>query len=134
MLDLVIRGRKVVTPMGTGAFDVAIQGEQIVAVASAGTYDAGSTRRLIDAGERTPEAGQRRERQGAKDRRAQRAQDAGRALGQGEHREFGKGILDRGYRDPLARPADGGQKPHPAGKAGERAAPVEQPAEAFPGR
>ena len=29
MLDLVIRGRKVVTPMGTGAFDVAIQGEQV---------------------------------------------------------------------------------------------------------
>ena len=52
MLDLVIRGQKVVTPMGTGAFDVAIQGETIVAVASAGTYDAGSTRRLIDAGER----------------------------------------------------------------------------------
>lgn len=52
MLDLVIRGQKVVTPMGTGAFDVAIQGEAIVAVASAGTYDAGSTRRLIDAGGR----------------------------------------------------------------------------------
>jgi len=52
MLDLVIRGQRVVTPMGVGAFDVAVAGEKIVAVASAGTYDAGAAHRLIDAGER----------------------------------------------------------------------------------
>jgi dihydropyrimidinase len=48
-LDLVVRGDRVVTPQGVGAFDVAVQGGRIVAVASAGTFDAGSTRRLVDA-------------------------------------------------------------------------------------
>ena len=34
MVDLVVRGDTVVTPQGVGAFDVAIAGEQIVAVAA----------------------------------------------------------------------------------------------------
>ena len=36
MFDLVIRSDRVVTPAGVGAYDVAVQGEKIVAVASAG--------------------------------------------------------------------------------------------------
>jgi len=48
MMDLVIRSDRVVTPAGVGAFDVAIQGERIAAVAAAGTFAAESTRRLID--------------------------------------------------------------------------------------
>ena len=51
MLDLVVRGTKVVTPQGVGAFDVAIQGEKIAAVAAAGTFGKETTRRLIDAGD-----------------------------------------------------------------------------------
>ena len=45
MLDLVIRGDRVVTPHGVGAWDVAIQGERIVAVAAPGTLtdDVGRT-------------------------------------------------------------------------------------------
>ena len=48
MLDLVIRGGQVVTPMGVGEWDVAIQGEKIVAVAAPGALpdEAG---RVIDA-------------------------------------------------------------------------------------
>ena len=34
MLDLVIRGGQVVTPWGVGNWDVAVQGEKIVAVAA----------------------------------------------------------------------------------------------------
>ena len=49
MFDLVIRSDRVVTPAGVGAYDVAVQGEKIVAVASAGSLGADSTRRLIDA-------------------------------------------------------------------------------------
>src|SRR3954468_22926321 len=49
MLDLVIRSDRVVTPSGTGAFDVAIRGEHIVAVAAAGTFAPDSARRHIDA-------------------------------------------------------------------------------------
>jgi len=49
MLDLVIRGDRVVTPAGVGAFDVAIQGEKIVALAAAGTYASDGARRLVDA-------------------------------------------------------------------------------------
>ncbi len=52
MLDLVIRGNQVVTPQGVGAFDVAVEGEKIVAVAAAGTFGKETTRRLIDAGEK----------------------------------------------------------------------------------
>ena len=51
MLDLVVRGKQVVTPQGVGAFDVAVEGEKIVAVAAAGTYGKETTRRLIDAGD-----------------------------------------------------------------------------------
>ena len=48
MLDLVIRGDRVVTPQGVGAFDVAVQGEKIVAVAKAGTFGPQTTHRLVD--------------------------------------------------------------------------------------
>jgi dihydropyrimidinase len=50
MLDLVIRGTQVVTPQGVGAYDIAIQGQKIVAVAAAGMFDTQATHRLIDAG------------------------------------------------------------------------------------
>jgi dihydropyrimidinase len=48
VLDLVVRGGRVVTPWGVGAWDVAVQGEKIVAVAEPGTLgrDVG---RVIDA-------------------------------------------------------------------------------------
>ncbi|MCH7606002.1 MAG: amidohydrolase family protein [Chloroflexi bacterium] len=48
MLDLIIRGGQVVTPWGVGDWDVAVQGEKIVAVAAPGTLtdDIG---RVIDA-------------------------------------------------------------------------------------
>ena len=52
MLDLVVRGTRVVTPQGVGAFDVGIKGEKIVAVAAAGTFGEETTQRLIDAGEK----------------------------------------------------------------------------------
>jgi dihydropyrimidinase len=48
MLDLVVRGGRVITPWGVGAWDVAVQGEAIVAIAEPGqlTRDIG---RIIDA-------------------------------------------------------------------------------------
>ena len=48
MLDLIVRGGQVVTPWGVGDWDVAVQGEKIVAVAAPGTLtdEAG---RVIDA-------------------------------------------------------------------------------------
>ena len=48
MLDIVIKGGQVVTPMGVGKWDIAIQGEKIVAVAAPGALpdEAG---RVIDA-------------------------------------------------------------------------------------
>ena len=49
MFDLVIRSDRVVTPAGVAAHDVAIKGEKIVAIETAGTIGAGRTRRLIDA-------------------------------------------------------------------------------------
>ena len=49
MFDLVIRSDRVATPAGVESCDVAIDGEKIVAVASAGTFGSDSTRRLIDA-------------------------------------------------------------------------------------
>ncbi len=49
MFDLLIRGDRVVTPLGVAACDVAIQGETIAAVAAAGTFGAGEARRVIDA-------------------------------------------------------------------------------------
>lgn len=48
MLDVVIRGGQVVTPEGVGEWDVAIRGEQIVAVAVPGTLT-GDVGRVIDA-------------------------------------------------------------------------------------
>src|SRR3954469_14118886 len=48
MLDLVVRSDRVVTPHGVGAYDVAIQGERIVAVAAPGTLT-GDIARTIDA-------------------------------------------------------------------------------------
>ena len=49
MFDFVIRSDRVVTPAGVAACDVAVQGEKIAAVAAAGTFDAASTKRMIDA-------------------------------------------------------------------------------------
>src|SRR3954468_21938382 len=49
MFDLIIRGDRVVTPTGVTACDLAIADGKIAAVAAAGTYDAKSARRLIDA-------------------------------------------------------------------------------------
>jgi dihydropyrimidinase len=48
MLDYVIRGGQVVTPWGVGSWDVAIQGEKIVAVAEPNTLT-GDVGRVIDA-------------------------------------------------------------------------------------
>ena len=48
MLDLMIRGGQVVTPWGVGDWDVAIQGEKIVAVAAPGTLT-DEVGRVIDA-------------------------------------------------------------------------------------
>ena len=48
MLDLVVRSDRVVTPHGVGAYDVAIQGNKIVAVAAPDTLT-GDTARIIDA-------------------------------------------------------------------------------------
>ncbi|HEX9869822.1 MAG TPA: hypothetical protein VGC99_14725, partial [Candidatus Tectomicrobia bacterium] len=48
MLDYVIRGGQVVTPWGVGNWDVAIQGETVVAVAAPGTLT-GDIGRVIDA-------------------------------------------------------------------------------------
>ena len=45
MFDLVIRSDRVVTPAGVAACDIAVQGEKIAAVASAGSFAADSTRR-----------------------------------------------------------------------------------------
>ncbi len=49
MVDLVLRGDTVVTPHGVGAFDLAIEGERIVAVAAGGTMPLLEGARLIDA-------------------------------------------------------------------------------------
>ena len=49
MVDLVLRGGTVVTPHGVGAFDLAIEGERIVAVAAGGTMPLPGGARLIDA-------------------------------------------------------------------------------------
>ena len=49
MVDLVVRGDTVVTPQGVGAYDIAIAGEQIVAVAARGSFPVPDGARLIDA-------------------------------------------------------------------------------------
>src|SRR5206468_10158196 len=46
MLDLVIRGGRVVTPSGVGNWDLGVQGERIAALGAPGTLEAG---RVIDA-------------------------------------------------------------------------------------
>src|SRR5438034_11537609 len=46
MLDLVIRGGRVVTPSGVGEWDLGVQGERIAALGAPGTPEAG---RVIDA-------------------------------------------------------------------------------------
>jgi len=48
MVDLIIRGGQVVTPWGVGGWDVAVQGDKIVAVAEQGTLS-GDVGRVIDA-------------------------------------------------------------------------------------
>ncbi len=48
MLDLIVRGGQVVTPWGVGAWDIGVQGEQIVAVAVPGTLPEDGVR-VIDA-------------------------------------------------------------------------------------
>lgn len=52
MFDLVIRGGTVVTPHGTGTWDVAVAGERIAAITEPGTIDAAQARRNVDAGGR----------------------------------------------------------------------------------
>ena len=54
MLDLIIRGGQVVTPMGVGEWDVAVQGERIAAAAGAlgdeaGLFQAGIERGMVSA-------------------------------------------------------------------------------------
>src|SRR5947207_68422 len=46
LLDLVIRGGRVVTPSGVGNWDLGVQGERIAALGAPGTLEAG---RVIDA-------------------------------------------------------------------------------------
>ena len=48
MIDLIIRGGRVVTPWGVGGWDVAVEGEKIVAVAEQGALP-GEVGRVIDA-------------------------------------------------------------------------------------
>ena len=48
MLDLLLRGDRVVTPQGVGAFDIGIAEERIVALASPGTLAPGESTRVID--------------------------------------------------------------------------------------
>ena len=50
MVDLIIRGDVVVTPMGTGAHDILVAGEKIVAVTAKGALPVPPGARLIDAG------------------------------------------------------------------------------------
>src|SRR5215471_18185855 len=49
MVDLVVRGDTVVTPQGVDAYDIAIAGEQIVAIAARGALPVPDGARLIDA-------------------------------------------------------------------------------------
>ena len=48
MIDLIIRGGQVVTPWGVGGWDVAVQGEKIVAVTEQGAFP-GDVGRVLDA-------------------------------------------------------------------------------------
>ena len=49
MIDLVVRGDRVVTPQGTGAYEIVVAGERIVAVAARGAFPVPSGTRVIDA-------------------------------------------------------------------------------------
>ncbi len=49
MLDLVIRGGRVVTPSGDGVWDVGIQGERIAAIAESGVLPTTGSTRVVDA-------------------------------------------------------------------------------------
>ncbi len=49
MIDLLVRGDAVVTPQGVGAYDIAVSGEHIAAVAAAGSLPVPDGARLIDA-------------------------------------------------------------------------------------
>src|SRR4029453_18405259 len=49
MFDLIIQGGDVVTPQGVTQSDVAVVGETIAAIASAGVLSADSAKRVIDA-------------------------------------------------------------------------------------
>jgi len=49
MFDLIIRGDKVVTPHGAGAWDVAVKGETIAALAPPGTLGDDAAKRVINA-------------------------------------------------------------------------------------
>jgi dihydropyrimidinase len=50
MVDLIIKGGQVVTPAGVGNLDVAVEGEQIVAVAQPGTISPDGARVIDGAG------------------------------------------------------------------------------------
>ena len=49
MFDLIIRGDRVVTPQGTGAWDICILGETIAAIAAPGNFDDSQASQVIDA-------------------------------------------------------------------------------------
>ena len=49
MIDTIIRSDRVVTPQGVGAFDIAISGQTITAVAAVGALPVSPQTRLIDA-------------------------------------------------------------------------------------
>jgi hypothetical protein len=49
MFDLIIRGDQVVTPQGTGAWDICIEGETIAAIARPGQFADDQAGRVIDA-------------------------------------------------------------------------------------
>jgi dihydropyrimidinase len=49
MIDTIIRSDRVVTPQGVGAYDIAISGQAIAAVAAIGALPVGPQTRLIDA-------------------------------------------------------------------------------------
>lgn len=48
MIDLIVRGSQVVAPWGVGSWDVAVEGEKIVAVADQATVP-GEAGHIIDA-------------------------------------------------------------------------------------
>ena len=49
MFDLIVRGDQVVTPQGTGAWDVCVKGDTIASIAAPGTFDDSMAGRVIDA-------------------------------------------------------------------------------------